>query len=723
MQIEEYIVNILRNEMGIPQSNIWIQSQNRKIPPESEELYCIVGVRFFDPISVKSRWIPETAQEEQVFYGRADVQIDLLSRSNEARIRRSEILMALNSFYSKNFQDEKCFRIFKIPTSFINTSDLQGGSDINRFTLIIPTMISEKKIVGFDYYDKFRMSVQDEKSIIANINEQNYTFTIKPVPEDATVTINGVEQKSIYTYGDVNWKVEKPDYKSEEGNLFLTKDTVYNVTLQPMATLTVLPDPEDAIVKINNIEQTSITVPVGTVVKVEVSKSGYETKIENIVVDEDKSVNITLEKISIKVTVSVATDPIDAIVTMNGTVGNIQTFDYGTEVVVTASKEGYLDSSINLGVVTHDISTNITLTLDSFTYTIVPTPSDAIVTINDEQRTHITGPSSTEIRWKVEKDGYIAQEGTDKIGTEDRSINIVLENVKVTFTIIPTPSDAEVKLNNIVQSSIEVNYGDTVAWEVSKDGYTPQSGITSPLLTNTELPITLAEIIPVFTFTINPNPSEAVVTINEEQTRSVTVEEGTKIIWSVTMDNYTPQNGELVVTQDTTLDITLEEIPEYKYVWTGDAAADGVTFEAYNNLGEDVLNIDNIGTYIYKTTLEELNIIYKNGENKPTSLDSLELLYREDFPCKIYVNFKDKITLKTVKLCLALGASVSNKYLGLYNSETDEYIGSFLSGTSDAIKEITFGNNANKEINGFYVIWNNKTQSITVSSLYIEAEN
>jgi hypothetical protein len=299
MQIEEYIVNILRNEMGIPQSNIWIQSQNRKIPPESEELYCIVGVRFFDPISVKSRWIPETAQEEQVFYGRADVQIDLLSRSNEARIRRSEILMALNSFYSKNFQDEKCFRIFKIPTSFINTSDLQGGSDINRFTLIIPTMISEKKIVGFDYYDKFRMSVQDEKSIIANINEQNYTFTIKPVPEDATVTINGVEQKSIYTYGDVNWKVEKPDYKSEEGNLFLTKDTVYNVTLQQMATLTVLPDPEDAIVKINNIEQTSITVPVGTVVKVEVSKSGYETKIENIVVDEDKSVNITLEKISI----------------------------------------------------------------------------------------------------------------------------------------------------------------------------------------------------------------------------------------------------------------------------------------------------------------------------------------------------------------------------------------------------------------------------------------
>nr|DAW57989.1 MAG TPA: hypothetical protein [Caudoviricetes sp.] len=717
MQIEEYIVNILRNEMGIPQSNIWIQSQNRKIPPESEELYCIVGVRFFDPISVKSRWIPETAQEEQVFYGRADVQIDLLSRSNEARIRRSEILMALNSFYSKNFQDEKCFRIFKIPTSFINTSDLQGGSDINRFTLIIPTMISEKKIVGFDYYDKFRMSVQDEKSIIANINEQNYTFTIKPVPEDATVTINGVEQKSIYTYGDVNWKVEKPDYKSEEGNLFLTKDTVYNVTLQQMATLTVLPDPEDAIVKINNIEQTSITVPVGTVVKVEVSKSGYETKIENIVVDEDKSVNITLEKISIKVTVSVATDPIDAIVTMNGTVGNIQTFDYGTEVVVTASKEGYLDSSINLGVVTHDISTNITLTLDSFTYTIVPTPSDAIVTINDEQRTSITGSSSTEIRWKVEKDGYITQEGTDKIGTEDRSINIVLENVKVTFTIIPTPSDAEVKLNNIVQSSIEVNYGDTVAWEVSKDGYTPQSGITSPLLTNTELPITLAEIIPVFTFTINPTPSEAIVTINEEQTRSVTVEEGTKIIWSVTMDNYTPQNGELVVTQDTTLDITLEEIPEYKYVWMGDAAADGVTFKAYSGAGVDVTNETNTSVSYGETNLSVLNDLYSDS---PT--ENLQLVNAFNYTAKFYVNFQDKITLKTIQMKVKAPTNATDKRLWIYNADTDERIGSIQGTTSKALHTIMWDAAANKELSGFYVQRNDTSYIIEIYSLYIEAE-
>lgn len=168
MQVEEYIVNIIRTEMGLSQQNIWIQSQNRKIPPQSKELYCVVGVTNFKPISSKSRFLPETQQEEQTMYGRCDVQVDLMSRSNEARVRRSELLMALNSYYSKNVQDGDCFRIFELPTMFINTSGLQGGSDINRFTLIIPTMISEVKVKETPYYDKFRMQIINEEGKIVN---------------------------------------------------------------------------------------------------------------------------------------------------------------------------------------------------------------------------------------------------------------------------------------------------------------------------------------------------------------------------------------------------------------------------------------------------------------------------------------------------------------------------------------------------------------------------
>lgn len=175
MQIEEYIVDIIRTEMGLNQQNIWIHSQNRKIPPQSQELYVTVGCVDFLPISSKSRYDSETDDEIQTVYGRASVQVDILSRSLEARQRRAELLMALNSFYSKEIQDKHQFRIFELPQRFINTSGLEGGSEINRFSLIIRAMISQDKVKSTSYYDTFNADIlsqeQQTDEIDLQINE------------------------------------------------------------------------------------------------------------------------------------------------------------------------------------------------------------------------------------------------------------------------------------------------------------------------------------------------------------------------------------------------------------------------------------------------------------------------------------------------------------------------------------------------------------------------
>ena len=163
MQIEEYIVDIIRTELGLSQQNIWIHSQNRKIPPQSMELYVTVGCVDFLPISSKSRYDSYNDKEVQTVYGRASVQIDILSRSLEARQRRAELLMALNSFYSKEIQDRYQFRIFELPSRFMNTSSLEGGSEINRFTLVIRAMISEDKVKGADYYDTFNAAILSQE--------------------------------------------------------------------------------------------------------------------------------------------------------------------------------------------------------------------------------------------------------------------------------------------------------------------------------------------------------------------------------------------------------------------------------------------------------------------------------------------------------------------------------------------------------------------------------
>lgn len=175
MQVEEYIVDIIRTQLGLSQQNVWIHSQNRKIPPESMELYCTVGCVDFLPISSKSVYRPLDDKEVQTVYGRATIQIDLLSRDNKARTRRAEVLMALNSFYSKSIQEEHQFRIFELPPRFFNTSGLEGGSEINRFSLYIRAMISEDKVISSDYYDKFNVNI---------LSQEQQTDLIELQPEE-----------------------------------------------------------------------------------------------------------------------------------------------------------------------------------------------------------------------------------------------------------------------------------------------------------------------------------------------------------------------------------------------------------------------------------------------------------------------------------------------------------------------------------------------------------
>ncbi len=171
MQVEEYVVDIIRTEMGLDQQHVWIQSQNRKIPPNSEDLFVVVGCVDFKPISSKSYFDKNTLKERQVAYGRAQVQVDIFSRSTEARVRRAELLMALNSFYSKGVQDKKQFKIFELPSSFVNLSGLAGGSDINRFALRFYAMISEVKEKSSSYYDTFNAEIHSESEQGVDIME------------------------------------------------------------------------------------------------------------------------------------------------------------------------------------------------------------------------------------------------------------------------------------------------------------------------------------------------------------------------------------------------------------------------------------------------------------------------------------------------------------------------------------------------------------------------
>lgn len=67
--------------------------------------------------------------------------------------------------------------------------------------------------------------------------DPEYTFTINPTPADATVVINGEEQKTVrlVTGSNIEWTVSAAGYKDKTGSLTLTANTRIDVVLEAEA--------------------------------------------------------------------------------------------------------------------------------------------------------------------------------------------------------------------------------------------------------------------------------------------------------------------------------------------------------------------------------------------------------------------------------------------------------------------------------------------------------
>ena len=146
-----------------------------------------------------------------------------------------------------------------------------------------------------------------DKSSDTPVPEPEYcTFTITPVPSNATVVIDGQQRTSVTVEKgtQVSWSVSASGYKSQSGTYTVNSDYTMAVTLQEdtpepvMCTLTVSVTPSDAVVKIDGVQRTSITVEQGTRVQITAEKTGYRTGSASVTVNEvSQTYEMTLEKV------------------------------------------------------------------------------------------------------------------------------------------------------------------------------------------------------------------------------------------------------------------------------------------------------------------------------------------------------------------------------------------------------------------------------------------
>lgn len=160
------IADILQTKLGLKAGRVMLYNQKYNIPKD-DKIFIMVGEEDNDvyAASTNTMYTPDGNgyEERNDVLVRATAVIDVLSAGPEARERKHEVIMALNSIYSQQMQELNSLRIANLPVGFVNTSDLEASQMLNRFTIKFNILYRKSNKNNVDYYDKFKTEVVGNK--------------------------------------------------------------------------------------------------------------------------------------------------------------------------------------------------------------------------------------------------------------------------------------------------------------------------------------------------------------------------------------------------------------------------------------------------------------------------------------------------------------------------------------------------------------------------------
>lgn len=191
-EIEKIFVDLIKKELNLPDNYgfddegneipcVTIKSQNIKLF-NTPKLQITVSTMSNNILSNRTEYKEINGQyhEHQYINEKRQMQIDVYSKNNDARQRFWEVQASLNSTFAQQLQDKYQFKIGVISNA-VNISGLDGGSDINRYTIRFNVIIWHIKDKSVDYYNNFRTQARNKNdNIFANF----------------TITENGVENNA-----------------------------------------------------------------------------------------------------------------------------------------------------------------------------------------------------------------------------------------------------------------------------------------------------------------------------------------------------------------------------------------------------------------------------------------------------------------------------------------------------------------------------------------------
>ena len=111
MSTLDILKKIICSEMQVPKTRVWAYNSNVDLPKDNK-MFIVLHYGMRTPISNTVKYVetPEGIEEHQSMNVCEEVFISVLSQNTEARDRAHEVLMAINSTFSRNLQNTYILR-------------------------------------------------------------------------------------------------------------------------------------------------------------------------------------------------------------------------------------------------------------------------------------------------------------------------------------------------------------------------------------------------------------------------------------------------------------------------------------------------------------------------------------------------------------------------------------------------------------------------------------
>jgi len=146
---------VIQNQLVLPNGRVYLWDQ-KLFQPTDTGLYVAVSVLAPKVFSSQNTQDSEGNSLQSVnMYARLD--LDIISRDISAVNRKEEVIMALNSNYSRNQQDANSFYIAPLPpaSQFLNLSNQDGSAIPYRFKIAVAIQYVVRKSSAVPYYTDF----------------------------------------------------------------------------------------------------------------------------------------------------------------------------------------------------------------------------------------------------------------------------------------------------------------------------------------------------------------------------------------------------------------------------------------------------------------------------------------------------------------------------------------------------------------------------------------